>query len=279
MDVDRIDPEERRRVIEEFRRIGPLIPAGAPSGIDLSSPPPEIQMAAEETQNKLPTTPFDFLQQAEEETLLQVLEGERPQTVALVLSHLPAERAGEILSRLAQPLQIDVVRRLIDLQNTDPATLREIEQTLASRLTQQVKTQPQQASGSDVVAKILAACPGNVASGILDQFAEHDEALARRLGRRTIEFDELGCLDDATLLAVVHAAESEVLEAALLGSSPLLVERVLCLLDPHEAKTLRSRLQQPGPIRLSDLEEARQRIAALAQRLQYGKGSAKRLAA
>jgi flagellar motor switch protein FliG len=296
MDVDRIDPEERRRVIDEFRRIGPMIPNASPSGIDLTTLPVNIQppktglknpenadpangMSIEEIVEEKESIPFSFLHQAEEEKLLRLLEGERPQTIALVLSHLPPEQAGEVLARFVPPMQIEVVRRLIDLQNADPATLREIEQTLESRFSQPIEAKPCRASGPDTVARILAACPGNVVGGILDQLAEHDEELAQRLGRRTIEFDELGRFDDATLLAVVRAAEPEVLEAALLGSPPLLVERILCLMAPNEAKSLRGRLNCPGPIRLSDVEDARQRIAALAQRTQYGKRSKKALAA
>ena len=294
MDIDRIDPEQRRRVIDEFRRLGPLIPDRCPPGIDLADPLLDFQ----HVEKKCPGTvvpveaagdddvieqegssPFGFLHQAEMEKLSRLLVGERPQTIALVLSHLPPERAGEALSRFAPPMQVEVVRRLVDLQNADPETLREIEQALEARLSRQFAADARRSAGPGTVVRILDACPGNVVGDILDNLAKYDQSLARQLGRRTIEFDELGRFDDVTLLAVVRAAEPEVLEAALLGSPPLLVERICCLMHPEEAKPLRGKLERPGPIRISDVEDARRRITTLAERIQYGKRSKAALAA
>ncbi len=279
MDIDQINPDQRRRVIDEFRRLGPLIPDRCPPGIDLADPPIDFQHRDDDVIEQDISPPFGFLHLAEMEKISRLLVGERPQTIALVLSHLPPERAGEALAGFAPPMQVEVVRRLVDLQNADPETLREIEQTLEARLSRQFDADARRAAGPDVVARILDACPGNVVGDILDNLADYDRQLACQLGRRTIEFDELARFDDATLLAVVRAAEPEVLEAALLGSPPLLVERICCLMHPEEAKPLRGKLDCPGPIRLSDVEDARRRIATLAERIQYGKRSKAALAA
>ena len=171
--------------------------------------------------------PFGFLREAEEEKLSHLLGGERPQTIALVLSHLPPERAGEVLTRFAPPLQVEVVRRLVDLENTDPETLREVEQALETRLSRQFAIERSRAAGPETVARILAACRASVVGRILDNLAEYDRALAEQLGRRPIAFDDLAQLDDATLWAVFRAAEPEVALAALLGAPPPLVERIL----------------------------------------------------
>ena len=93
--------------------------------------------------------PFDFLRDAEDEKLARLLGGERPPTVALVLSNLPPERAGEVLARLAPAMQIEVVRRLVDLDNTDPETLGEIEKALEARWSRQfaVERRPRRRAG------------------------------------------------------------------------------------------------------------------------------------
>ena len=283
MDVDQIDAAECRRVIDEFRRLGTMIPEPCPPGIDLTTQKMDIQRPGTtvpgevgpdaEAAEQEGSLPFGFLHQAEGKKLSRLLADERPQTIALVLSHLPPEQAGDVLACFNPSVQVEVVRRMVDLQNTDPDTMCEIEQALEARLSQQFDAERRRETGPDAVARILDACPGNVVGEILDNLAEYDQPLAAQLGRRTIEFDELARFDDATLLAVVRAAEPEVLEAALLGSSPLLVERICCLLPPEEAKPLRSKLDCPGPIRLSDVEDARRRIATLAGRMQYGKRS------
>ncbi len=269
--IDQIDAEERQRVIDEFRRIESLVPAKCPPGIDLDGP---IALQVKRTlPHEMPAggdsdgPPFGFLHAAEEEKLSQLLGSERPQTIALVLSHLPPERAGAILARLAPPLQVEVVRRLADLDGADPETLREVEQALEARLSRQFAIERQRAAGPETAAKILAACDRDIAGSILDNLAEHDGPLAERLGRRPVAFDDFDQLDDAVLGAVFRTAEPEVALAALLGAPPQLVQRVLRRMVPEEARLLRGKLDCPGPIRLSDVEDARQQIAALAGRI------------
>ncbi len=299
--VDEIDAQERRRVIDEFRHIGSLVPDKCPPGIDLDGPlarqlAQASASAANQTRSVGPTgpdagaagqtflsaspsvpaapadgdaPPFGFLREAAEEQLAELLSDERPQTIALVLSQLPSDRAGAVLTRLAPPLQVEVVRRLADLDSSDPETLREVEQALLARLSRQFAIERKRAAGPETITKILAACDGRVAANILDHLAEQDGPLAERLGRRPIQFDDLARFDDTALESVFRAAEPEVVWAALLDASPQLVERVLGLMNPEQATLLRDKLECPGPIRLSDVENARQRIAALAGQVSH----------
>jgi flagellar motor switch protein FliG len=300
-DIDQIDAEDRQRVIEEFRRIGVMVPSACPSGIELDSLPAQqagqtfssvddqsesegqaFLSAAAQAGRSTPfvdAPPFAFLREAEEERLSQLLSSERPQTIALVLSHLPPEQAGEVLARFFPPLQVEVVRRLADLDATDTETLREVEQALESRLLRQFAVERGRSAGPAAVARVLAACPQHVVGSILENVAACDAPLAARLGHRPIAFDDLARLDDAVLLDIFRKAEPEVAQAALLGAPPELVERILRRMIPAEAKILRRKLDCPGPIRLSDVEDARQQIAALAQRISLGSPRTPALAA
>jgi flagellar motor switch protein FliG len=211
--------------------------------------------------------PFDFLRHAEDERLANLLCSERPPTVALVVSHLPPERAGEVMARLTPALQVEVVRRLVDLENTDPESLREIERALEARWSQQFAVERNRDAGPKAVARILAACDPAIRGQILDNLAAHDQRLAEQFGERPMAFEELAQFGDAALLAVYRTAEPEVARLALLGAPPALLERLLRLMPPREAKRLRHKLENPGPICLSDVEEARRRVAALAQQI------------
>lgn len=282
MYLDKIDPAERQRIVDEFRRIGPMVPGQSPSGIELDKMP-----ARPVGKNRVSATPsatgcegtfdssvaadaappFHFLHDAEDEKLANLLGSERPPTVALVLSHLPPERAGEVLACLPAAQQVEVVRRLVDLEKTDSESLREIERAIEARWSRQFETDRRRAAGPDAVAKILAACDPQTRGQILDNLAAHDQPLAEQLGDRPIAFEELARLSDAKLLAIYRAAEPEVALAALLGTPPAVVERLLRRMSDGDAKRLRRKLAHPGPIRLSDIEEARQQIAALAQRM------------
>jgi flagellar motor switch protein FliG len=287
--LDEIGPEERQRIVDEFRRIGPMVPSQSPSGIELDQLPAgqTFRSAAGKTspvaQTFLSATgqagmftpavaaadppPFDFLRDAEDEKLARLLGDERPPTVALVLSNLPPERAGEVLARLAPAAQIEVVRRLVDLDNTDPETLGEIEKALETRWLQQFAVERRRAAGPEAVAKILAACDPVARGRILGNLAAHDQSLAERFGERPITFEEIAQFDDAVLTAVYRTAKPEVIQAAFLGAPPALLDRLLRHLSRGEVKHLRHKLAHPGPTRLSDVEEARRQIAALAQQM------------
>jgi flagellar motor switch protein FliG len=195
MAIDDFDVDEQRRVLDEFRRIGPMVPAKCPPGIELDSleitpatrlrdqtsapcSPTNFSVAALPD----PDAPFGFLRDSEEAQLLELLAGERPKTIALVLAHLPPERSGEVLARLDGPRQAEVVRGLVDLDAADPEVVREVEESLEARWSRQFAAARRRAAGPEAVARILAMCDGRVVEDILDNLAAYDRPLAERLG-------------------------------------------------------------------------------------------------
>jgi flagellar motor switch protein FliG len=273
--LDDVPPEERLRIIDEFRRIGPMVPGPSTVGIELDRLPTSRfgrpskynDDEARTPDNADGPPPFEFLREAEDERLANLLCSERPPTVALVVSHLPPERAGEVMARLTPALQVEVVRQLVDLDNIDPQSLREIERALEARWSQQFAVEQQRDAGPKAVAKILEACDPATRGRILENLAAHDHELAEQFGERPIAFEELAKFGDAVLLAVYRAADPAVAQLAFLGAPPELAERLLGLIPPKEAKRLRHKLDHPGPISLSDVEEARRQVAALAGKL------------
>jgi flagellar motor switch protein FliG len=275
VDLGQIDPREQRRVIEDFFRAGPGLPENYPPGVELDGQlarklaVPQLRPTYEQTSasHSVSGRPFRFLHEAEVEKLARVLVGERPQTIALVLSHLPPEQAGGVLSRLQPALQVDVIRRLVDLEETDPEILREVEGALQSRLSQQVQMQRRRTAGLQAISGILEASGDVVAEQILDNLTVHDQPLAEKLNLPAPTFEDLADLDDAALAAVFQAAQPELAMTALVGAPPELIDRILRGLAAAEAKSVRHKLDHPGPIRLSDVEGARQQLADLARRL------------
>jgi flagellar motor switch protein FliG len=273
--LDRINPGEQQQVVDEFLRVRPMVPEKQPPGIELDGRLAReflLHPVEEPTDQAPPPSapggpPFRFLHEAEGERLATLLAGERPQTIALVLSHLPPEQAGSVLVRLAGPLQVDVVRRLVDLEETGPEILQEVERALESRFSEQVLMQRRRVAGLSAMAGILEASAGPVGARILANLASRDRRLAERLSPVRLAFDDLARLDDATLAAVFRAAETKLAVLALVGAPPGLIDRVLARLPAAQGDTIRDGLARPGPVRLSDVEEAQRRIAELAQRL------------
>ena len=275
MELDPIDPQEQRRVIDEFFRVRPRVPEEHPSGIELDSglarrlfSPPRPPAAEEAAAPNPPGgSPFRFLHEAEGDKLVSLLANERPQTIALVLAHLPPEQAGNVLVGLSPQLQVDVLRRLVELEETEPEILQEVQQALESRFSQQVLAQRRRVAGLAAVSGIIEASDGSVGKQILGNLVAHDRPLAHRLCPQRLDFADLARLDQAALATGFRAAGRELALLALVGAPPALIDRVLERLPASEAGLLRDRLDHPGPTRLSDVEEARRRIAALAERL------------
>ncbi len=287
VDLGPIDSREQRKVIEEFFRTGPRPFGGTrpyptderpeeyPPGVELDGrlarklnvPMAPVTPGQSQPSLAADARPFRFLHEAEGEKLARVLAGERPQTIALVLSHLPPEQAGGVLAWLQPALQVDVIHRLVDLEETDPEILREVERGLESRLSQQVHMQRRRVAGLKALSGILEASDDQVAEQILGNLGACDQSLAQRLSPPPLEFDDLAGLDAAALMAVFQAAEPELAMTALVGAPPELIDRILRRFAAPEAKTIRHKLDHPGPIRLSDVEGARQQVADLARRL------------
>jgi flagellar motor switch protein FliG len=282
MEMDDIDPGERRRVIDEFFQSGPKVSARSSAGVELDGRLARLASAAgpgepdaaghsAEPADAGGAPPFRFLQETEAEKLARVLDSERPQTIALVLSHLAAERAGTVLARLPESLQVDVIHRLLDLEETDPEILHEVEEALRSRLSEQVEMQRRRVTGLQAVAGILQASEGPVGMQIMENLARRDRALAEKLrvpsGWQQLTFDDLADLDEGVLAEVFEEAGAELMLPALFGAAPELVSRLLARMPPADARAVRRKLDHPGPIRLGDVDEARRQVARIASRL------------
>lgn len=266
LELGGVAAEEQRRVIDEFFRAGskhkePPAPA-SPSERRLPGKP-----AASEPPRDAQTAPFRFLQQAESEKLAGILASERPQTIALVLSHLPPQRAGAVLVRLHAPLQVEVIRRLVDLEETDPEILREVEQAIETRLSELVRMQRRRVAGLSAVAGILAASEQGVGTQILGNLNAHDRHLAERLQPGRIDFEDLVLLDDHSLAVLFSECDPKLAILALVGAPADLIERLLRRLPEPEAQAVRQRLVNIGPTRLSDMEQAQGELIELTRQL------------
>ncbi len=268
-----VEPSEQNEIIEEFFRIGPLIPQQHPPGIELDDELarrialPSLKAEKAIAPQPEPTSdepPFQFLHETEFESLTPFLKREHPQTIAVVLSHLPPDRAGEVLAQLPATVQVDVIRRLVDLDKADPRVLREVERGLESWLSQQSRDRQRCAAGLVAVSAILTAASGGTRRNILTNLTRHDRTLAGKLRPDRFHFANLIELDDATLLVVLKAADPELIVLALAGARAELVQRVTRQLPTEQGRALAKALVHLGPTRLADVEDAQQALADLA---------------
>jgi len=181
-----VSADERSRVMEEFLRLGPMVPNQHVSGIELDGTLAEtIATKMTSSGNDAPPPPSDrppfrFLHEAAGETLAPVLAREHPQTVAVVLANLPPARAAEVLIRLNPSLQEVVVRRLVDLDDSDPEMIREVELGLELLLKDKLQSR-RRSAGLVAVQSILSAVDGDDRDLLLANLARSDRDLAEKL--------------------------------------------------------------------------------------------------
>jgi flagellar motor switch protein FliG len=274
--MDEIPAGEMEQVLQEFARLQPGRPTRESAGVELAGRlAQEIDWGGaseEESADEQPSgQPFHRLRDAESEKLAKLLSGERPQTIALVLSHLEPRQSGGILVRFSADLQAEVVRRLVDLEETDPAILREVEKALEARLSRQVQMQRRRVAGMEALSGILEESSREVSMKIFDNLSVRDRKLAERFAPPAVRFEDLEKLDDASLTAIFRAIETPWIMPALLGASQRMIDRVLNGLPYEQADEILGKLRNPGPIRLSDVETARARVAEVARRMLFAR--------
>jgi flagellar motor switch protein FliG len=291
--LDDLDPAEQKAVIDEFFRIGPLMPEQEPPGLELNdhlarklalpvdeyvpsySAAQEIPAAAaakhEARQLDDSREPFDFLDGIEVGVLVPFLEREHPQAIALVLAHLAPEGASSVLAQLPALVQADVIRRLMDSEEADPQVVREVENAVEGWLK---KRRPirRRVAGEQTVSAILNSADGSARRQILNNLAVHNRSLAHRLTPpqpppRRFTFAELCTGPIEALLAVVRAADHETRILALTGTSPDLTDELLDRMQPEEADRVVAALDNLAPLRLSDIDRAQERLAEIASQL------------
>ena len=257
------DSAEESAVLREFLNG----PRGRDNGVTFDRVSDPRRSVAPAPQRAEP--PFAFLLELKPERTARLLADERPQIVAVVLSHLPKRLAGKILVGFAPKLQADVLRRLADLGTTDPDVLAELERGILLRMASVVEETETAAAQPGVgrIKEIIEESSERVGGTLLGNLAEHDRTLADSVAPRQIRFDQLTHLDGDTLATIVEELDEEILLFSLIGAEPYFVERVIRELRTQEAEHLRYRLANLGPMSLQDVEESRRRFCETARQM------------
>ena len=231
---------------------------------------------------------FDLLNDVSGRDIADLLAGEQSQTIAVVVGHLAPDRAAEVVDCLPAALQAEVMRRVVQLDATPRELLQEIESALVAQLADLGLQPSRRSEGWNLAQRILAAGGPDFAARLARRLSPHDKQLAAQLDsaaaraqgslpahanathERTARhgswwaFDELDRLSDADLRYVAAAASQDLLELALAGATPEFAERILRAMSVEQSRSLRQRLNQLVPTRISDIEQAQRELAHLA---------------
>ncbi|MBP6467457.1 MAG: flagellar motor switch protein FliG [Fusobacteriaceae bacterium] len=218
--------------------------------------------------SSLQVRPFDFIQKTESEQILNFIQGEHPQIIALIVSYLPANKAGEIFRNLPEEKQIDIARRIASMERTSPEMIREVERVLERKLSTVVGQDYTSAGGLDTLIEMLANVDRGTEKTIIESLSETDPELAEEIRKRMFVFEDVILLDDRAIQQVLKSVESKDLSLALKGSSEDVSEKVFKNMSKRAADMLREDMEFAGPVRVKDVQEAQQRIVNVIRKLE-----------
>lgn len=269
-----ISGDEQVNVITEFAEANPAGMGGKGGGLDVAKNLLEKALGKnasgtlDNVRQSIEALPFGFLRQVDSQNLLTFIIDEHPQTIALVLSHLPPSYGAEILAGLPSDRQLAVVRRVATMGQTNPEIIREVEAGLENRMSSVMSQSFENAGGVATVAEVLNVTDRSTERSLLENLAQEDPDLVEEIRRLMFVFDDINKLNDKDIQSVLKNVETSQWAMALKGASDELKERILGNMSQRAADMLREEMDYLGPVRLSNVEQTQQQIVDVIRRLE-----------
>src|SRR3954469_19110372 len=273
--IDNVRAEVVQQVMTEFvTAISERMKFGG-GGIRVARDMLEMGLGAEKANDILSRIdaggrPFEFLRSADPRQVMTFLADEHPQTVALVLAHLSAEQAASLLSWLPLDVQSDVAHRIAVMERPSPEVVRNVEEVLANKLANYTEhtSSDTLAGGVGPLVNILNRSNPTTGMAILELLEQADGDLAEEVRRRMFVFEDIIGLDDRTVQLVLREVDTKDLAVALKGTGPEVRQKVMGNLSERAAGNLAEEIDLLGPVRLSDVEEARDKVVKVIRALE-----------
>lgn len=273
--IDHVSREKQEEVLSEFYNlVGEQSPMER-GGLDFANELLQQSLGSEgasaileNVRQTIASVPFGFLQKAGADNLLTFIVEEHPQTIALIMSHLPTALAAEVLGGLPPDKQLEVIRRIAVMEQTNPEVIRDVESSLESRMKSLFNQTMETAGGVHTAAQILNVTDRLTNKSILERLEEGHAELAEEIRRRMFVFEDLLKLDDRSMQKVLREVENSQWATALKGASEEIKEKVFGNLSQRAAEALREEMEYLGPVRVSEVESMQQQIVDAVRRLE-----------
>ncbi len=273
--ITSVKPEQKAEIFKEFIEMNKakeyLSEGGLDYARDLLGKALGTQRAKEILDKVAEATeqyrPFAIARKADAHQLLNVIGNEHPQTIALILCYLQADRAGQIMSALPEELQGEVAYRIATMSNTSPMVIKEIEKVLNSKLSSVVRADVTVLGGVERIVDILNQVDRTTEKNITEGLEKEDPELAEKVKESMFVFEDIITLDDVAIQRVLREVESKELALALKGCSDEVGDAVYRNQSKRAAASLKEDIEFLGPVRLMDVEKAQQKIVGVIRRL------------
>ncbi|WP_061230332.1 flagellar motor switch protein FliG [Leptospira interrogans] len=273
--LDKITPEDKEKVLVEFNELMMAQEFISNGGIDFARGLLEKALGNQKAidiinrlTSSLQVRPFDFIRRTDPQHLLNFIQNEHPQTIALILSYLDPQKASNILSNLPHTIQAEVAKRIATMDRVSPDVLREVERVLERKLSTLASEDYTSAGGIDSVVEILNLVDRGTEKTIIEALEEEDPELAEEIKKRMFVFEDIVLLDDRAIQEVMREVDNSDLAKALKSVDTEVQEKIFKNMSKRAANLLREDMDFMGPIRIKDVEDAQQKIVNIIRKLE-----------
>ena len=270
-----ITPQIKEEVVDEFYQVCLAQQYIAEGGINYAKELLEKALGNDKAMDvigkltaSLQVKPFEFVRKTEASQLLNFIQDEHPQTIALILSYLTPGQASAIISALPQEQQADVAKRVAMMDRTSPDVIKDVERILESKLASLVNQDYTIIGGVDQVVEILNAVDRGTEKHIMETLEIEEPELADEIRKKMFVFEDILLLDDRAIQRVLRDVDNNDLGLALKGSNEQVQNAIFNNLSKRLATMIKEDMEFMGPVRMKDVEEAQQKIVNIIRKLE-----------
>ena len=272
--LGQITGDEQEQVVGEFADANPNAGGGGAGGLDRAKSLVEKALGKnaggtlDSVRQQIEALPFGFLQKVDSQNLLTFIIDEHPQTIALILSHLPPSQAADIIGGLPSDRQLSVVRRVATMGQTSPEIIEEVETGLENRMASVMSQSFENAGGVASVAEILNVTDRATERSLLENLTQEDPDLVEEIRRLMFVFEDINKMADKDVQSVLKNVETAQWAMALKGASEELKEKIMGNMSKRASDMLAEEIEYLGPVRLSNVEQTQQQIVDIIRTLE-----------
>ncbi|MCR4955970.1 MAG: flagellar motor switch protein FliG [Lachnospiraceae bacterium] len=270
-----VSPQDKEDVLNEFYQVCLAQQYIAEGGIGYAKDLLEKALGDEEAQNvisrltaSLQVRPFEFVRKADASQVLNFIQDEHPQTVAMILSYLSSTQASLILSALAPEKQADVAKRIAMMDRTSPDIIKEVESVLERKLASLINQDYTIVGGVDAIVGILNSVDRSTEKHIMETLEIEEPELADEIRKKMFVFEDILLLDDRAIQRVLRDVDNKDLGVALKVANEEVKGAVFKNLSKRLAAMIQEDMEFMGPVRMKDVEEAQQKIVGIIRKLE-----------
>ena len=270
-----VSPQVKDAVLEEFYQVCLAQQYIAEGGIGYAKELLDKALGNEKAQEviskltaSLQVRPFEFVRKTDPSQVLNFIQDEHPQTIAMILSYLTPAQAAMIVGALAPETQADVAKRIATMDRTSPDVIKEVERVLERKLSSLINQDYTIVGGVDAIVNILNTVDRSTEKHIMESLEIEEPELADEIRKKMFVFEDIMLLDDRAIQRVLRDVDNNDLAVALKGANEDVQNTIFKNLSKRLSALIKENMEFMGPVRMKDVEEAQQKIVGVIRKLE-----------